>query len=127
MPSEDFTRTVTVKRSAKKKAGYTVTEENGEYFVGGVPDKPRVNVGDRIVGINGIPAEDFEDEEDANVLINSIRLVVVPADEISDYEAAKALEESGQAASAPTDTKWVRLLDGWKMMSPRLTCQFGAD
>lgn len=96
MSSEDFTRAVTVKRNAKKKSGYTITESDGEYYMGAVPDKARVNVGDKIMGINGIKAEDFADEEDANELIDSIRIVVVPADEIEDYENALAAERGGQ-------------------------------
>lgn len=105
MSSEDFTRAVTVKRNTKKKSGYTVTEEDGEFFIGAVPDKARVSVGDKIAGINGIRAEDFEDEEDANTLIDSIRLVFVPADEIEEYEAAKAAEENGQALAGVATTK----------------------
>jgi predicted metalloprotease with PDZ domain len=98
MSSEDFTRAVTVKRNTKKKSGYTVSGSDGEYCMGAVPDKARVNVGDRITGINGIKAEEFTNEDDANQLIDSIRLVVVPADEIADYEAAKAAEEGGAAS-----------------------------
>lgn len=97
--SEDYTKAVTLKRNAKKKSGYVIAESDGEYFVGAVPDKARVTVGDRVVGINGIRADDFEDEEDANELIDSIRLVVVPAAEIEDYEKAKAAE-NGVAAPA---------------------------
>lgn len=96
MPSEDYTRAVTVKRNTKKKSGYTVAESDGEYFIGAVPDKARVNIGDKVAGINGIKAEEFADEEDANELMDSIRLVVVPAAEIDDFEAAKA-EEDGDA------------------------------
>lgn len=100
MSSEDFTRAVTVKRNTKKKSGYTVSESDGEYYLGAIPDKARVNVGDKITGINGIKAEDFADEEDANELMESIRLVVVPADEIAEYEAAKATEEGGAVVPA---------------------------
>ena len=99
MSSEDFTRAVTVKRNTKKKSGYTVSESDGEYYVGAVPDKARVNVGDKITAINGIKAEDFEDEEDANELMESIRLVVIPADEIAEYEAAKAAEENASVSN----------------------------
>jgi hypothetical protein len=126
MQSEEFTRAVLVKRNTKKNSGYTVSEEDGEYFVGAVPDKARVNIGDKIVGINGIRAEDFEDEEDANALINSIRLVVVPADKIEEYEAAKALTESG--GIAPTNGNRVRILDYWRMIVSYLwPSQFCAD
>lgn len=90
--SEDFTKAVTLKRNAKKKSGYTIAESDGEYFVGAVPEKARVNVGDKVVGVNGIRADEFEDEEDANGLIDSIRIVVVPAAEIDDYEKAVAAE-----------------------------------
>jgi predicted metalloprotease with PDZ domain len=114
MPSEDFTRAVTVKRNTKKKSGYTVSESDGEFCVGAVPDKARVNVGDKITGINGVKAAEFADEEDANELIDSIRLVVVPASEIADYEAAKAAEKGGAApkgdpggAIVPSDEKKV--------------------
>lgn len=100
MSSEDFTRAVTVKRNTKKKSGYTVSESDGEYYMGAVPDKARVNVGDKITAINGIKAEEFADEEDANELIESIRLVVVPAGEIAEYEAAMAAEEGGAAPKA---------------------------
>lgn len=114
MSSEDFTRAVTVKRNTKKKSGYSIAKSDDGYYMEAVPDKARVNIGDIIVGINGVKAEDFADEEDANELLESIRLVVVPADEIEDYEAAKAAEENGNAppasrsgASVPANTKKV--------------------
>ncbi len=99
MSSDDFTRAVTVKRNTKKKSGYTISKSDDCYYIGAVPDKARVQIGDKIMGINGVHADDFADEEDANELLESIRLVVVPADEIQDYEAAKAAEESGAAPS----------------------------
>jgi predicted metalloprotease with PDZ domain len=92
--SEDHTKSVTVKRTAKKKSGYTVSKDDGEYFVAEAPGKARVNVGDKVVGINGIRAEEFVDEGDANDLIESIRIVVVPEAEIEEYEAAKEAEEA---------------------------------
>jgi len=97
MSSDDFTRAVTVKRNTKKKSGYTISKSDDGYIVEAVPDKARVQIGDKVMGINGVHADDFADEEDANELLESIRLVVVPADEIQDYEAAKAAEESGAA------------------------------
>jgi predicted metalloprotease with PDZ domain len=118
MPSEDFTRAVTVKRSTKKKSGYVVLENEGEFLVGDVPEKARVNVGDRIVGINGVRVDQMKDEEDANALVNSLRLLVVPADEIEDYDAVKATEESDQvpvAGMAPTNGERVSVLAGGRM------------
>jgi len=97
MSSEDLTKTVVLKRSAKKKSGYTIVEKDGEYFVEAVPAKARVNEGDKVVGINGIVSDEFVDVDDANDLIESIRIVVVPEDQIADYEAAKEAEEAGEA------------------------------
>ena len=116
MPSEDFTRAVTVKRNTKKKSGYTVTQTDGEYVMGAVPDKARVNVGDKIVAINGITSDEFADEEDANELMDSIRLVVVPAAEIADYEAAKAAE-GGEApkGAAGNPANEAQVSFTWKM------------
>jgi hypothetical protein len=94
--SVDHTRSVTVKRTAKKKSGYTVSEEDGGYFIAEAPAKARVNVGDKVVGVNGIKADEFLDEDDANDLIESIRIVAVPEDEIEEYEAAKEAEENAQ-------------------------------
>ena len=96
MSSEEFTRAAVVKRSSKKKYGYAVSEKDGEYFVTDVPEKARVDVGDTIVGINGVSSDDFIDEDNANGLIESIRIVVVPANKIKQYEAAKEAEEAGE-------------------------------
>ena len=93
-------------------------ENEGEFLVGDVPEKARVNVGDRIVGINGVRVDQMKDEEDANALVNSLRLLVVPADEIEDYDAVKATEESDQvpvAGMAPTNGERVSVLAGGRM------------
>ena len=87
--SEDLTKTLTVKRSAKKKSGYTVSEEDSVYHLEKAPAKARVNPGDRVVGINGIPADEFLGEDDANDLIESIRIVVVPKDKLDEYDGIK--------------------------------------
>jgi hypothetical protein len=91
--SEDYIKYVTVKRQAKKKSGYSVEERDGEYFVSEAPARARVNVGDKIVTINGITDEEFTDEDDANDLIESMRIVVIPADEIDEYDAAVNAED----------------------------------
>ncbi len=82
----DLTKTLLLKRNTKKKSGYTISEEDNAYFVENTPSKARVNPGDRVVGINGIPADEFLDEDDANGLIESIRIVVVPKDKIDEYD-----------------------------------------
>ena len=96
---DELTRAVTVKRTAKKKSGYTVSEQNGVYYVSEAPAKARVKPGDKIVGINGIRSDDFLDEDDANDLIESIRIVVVPEDKLEEYDDAAA------AAAAAADAE----------------------
>lgn len=83
---EDLTKTLLLKRSTKKKSGYLVAEEDNGYYLETAPSKARVNSGDRVVGINGIPAEEFLDADDANGLIESIRIVVVPKDKVDEYD-----------------------------------------
>jgi len=83
---EDLTKTLLLKRSTKKKSGYSVAEEDSGYYLENAPSKARVNPGDRVVGINGIAADDFLDEDDANGLIESIRIVVVPKDKLDEYD-----------------------------------------
>lgn len=84
--AEELTRTLTVKRTSKKKSGYSVQEEGSEYFLATAPDKARVSPGDKIVGINGISVDQFHDEDDANDLIESIRIVVVPRENLDKYD-----------------------------------------
>lgn len=91
MPT-DLTKAVTVKRNAKKKSGYTVAEQEGYYYLKEAPAKARVTPGDKVVGINGIKAEEFLDEDDANNLIESIRIVVVPQDKIEEYDNNQGVE-----------------------------------
>mmetsp|Transcript_46082 Transcript_46082/g.112544 ORF Transcript_46082/g.112544 Transcript_46082/m.112544 type:complete len:536 (+) Transcript_46082:66-1673(+) len=93
---DDLTRSVTVKRTAKKKSGYTVSEQNGVYYVSEAPAKARVTPGDKIVGINGIRSDDFLDEDDANDLIESIRIVVIPEDKIEEFDDAAAAAEAAE-------------------------------
>lgn len=113
---QDLTKAVTVKRNAKKKSGYIVSEQEGYYYVKEAPAKARVNPGDKVVGINGIKADEFLDEDDANNLIESIRIVVIPQDKIEEYDNAKgAADEEEQyeeydRRSQPKNTP--RLADG---------------
>jgi len=90
-----LTKTLLLKRNTKKKSGYTVAEEDSGYYLENTPSKARVNPGDRIVGINGIPAEEFLDEDDANGLIESIRIVVVPKNKIDEYDHVNGRDTDG--------------------------------
>lgn len=89
----DLTKTLLLKRSTKKKSGCSVAEEDSGYFLETAPEKTRVNPGDRVVGINGIPADEFLDEDDANGLIESIRIVVVPKENLDEYDRIYQGEE----------------------------------
>ena len=84
--AEDLTNTLLLKRNTKKKSGYSVAEEGGGYVLESTPSKARVRSGDRVVRINGIPAEEFLGEEDANGLIESIRIVVIPKEKLDEYD-----------------------------------------
>ncbi|KAL3909353.1 MAG: hypothetical protein SGARI_002639, partial [Bacillariaceae sp.] len=83
---EELTKSVTVKRSGKKKSSYTIGEQDGYYYVAECPNKAPVRPGDRIMGVNGISAEEFLDDNDANDLIDSIRITVVPQDKLGEYD-----------------------------------------
>lgn len=113
--SSEHTQSVTVKRKTKKKSGYIVREEDGEYYVDEVPPKARVNVDDKIVAINGVKKEDFADEHEANELIESVQLVIVPQAELEEYDRKKAEEDGsdedgGVGARAAGDNDEVRTL-----------------
>jgi len=84
--AEKLTKTLTVKRNSKKKSGYSISENDGVYYLENAPSKARINPGDRVVGINGISVDEFLDEDDANNLIESIRIVVVPKDKLGEYD-----------------------------------------
>jgi hypothetical protein len=114
MSSEDFTKAVVLKRSAKKKSGYTIVEKDGEYFVEETPAKARVNEGDKVVGINGINSDEFVDADDANDLVESIRIVVVPEDKIQEYEAAKEAEDGAGEESSEDELEEVERPRGAK-------------
>jgi predicted metalloprotease with PDZ domain len=86
MSKEELTKSCIVKRNSKKKSGYTVSVDDGVYYLENAPSRARVNPGDQIVGINGIPSDEFLDEDDANDLIESIRIVVVPKDKLDEYD-----------------------------------------
>jgi len=83
---EDLTKTLLLKRNTKKKSGCLVAEEDRGYYLEKAPARTSVNPGDRVVGINGIPASEFLDEDDANGLIESIRIVVVPKENLDEYD-----------------------------------------
>ena len=92
--SEKLTKPVTVKTKAKKKSGYEVEEFDGKYIVSKHPPRARVNEGDKIVSINGVPATDFKNEKAANDLIESVQLVVVPKADLDEYDRLKAKEDA---------------------------------
>mmetsp|Transcript_16995 Transcript_16995/g.34954 ORF Transcript_16995/g.34954 Transcript_16995/m.34954 type:complete len:349 (-) Transcript_16995:249-1295(-) len=88
--SGELTKTAILKRSSKKASGFTVSEDDGVYTLDAIPSKARANVGDRIARINGIGADEFVDKDDANTLMETISIVVVPVDKIEEYDKAMA-------------------------------------
>lgn len=91
---DKLTKAVTIKRQAKRKSGYTVSESNGVYYISEAPAKARVTPGDKVVGINGIRSDEFLDEDDANDLIESIRIVVIPESKIKEFDDAAAAADA---------------------------------
>jgi hypothetical protein len=67
-----------------------------DYYLAEAPAKARVKPGDRIVGINGIGADEFLDEDDANALIESIRITVVPKDKLEEYDELDGQEDDDE-------------------------------
>ena len=98
--SDEHTENVTVKRKTKKKSGYVVREEDREYYISEVPPKARVNIDDKIVSINGVKKNQFADEHEANELIESVHLVIVPQAEIEEYDRKKALEDAASGGGS---------------------------
>eukprot|EP00536_Pseudo-nitzschia_multiseries_P015188 jgi/Psemu1/217153/e_gw1.835.8.1 len=86
---------VTIKRKSKKTSGFEVEKgEDGFYYVTKVPPKCKtIGVGDRVLEINGTTHTQFKTSKNANTLIESIRLDVVPA-ESDDEESSESEAES---------------------------------
>lgn len=95
--SEDLTKSVTIQRNTKKKSGYSVSENDDAYYLETTPARARANPGDRVVRINGVPADEFHDEEYANDLIESIRIVVVPKDKLDEYDEEEGCKEADRS------------------------------
>lgn len=85
--SSDGQINVTIKRKSAKKAGFEVEkrEEDGFYYITKVPKNcKKIGVGDRVLEINGTLHGDFKSQTNANDLVNSFRLEVVPVDDDDD-------------------------------------------
>jgi len=85
--SSDGQINVTIKRKSAKKAGFEVEkrEEDGFYYITKVPQNcKKIGVGDRVLEINGTLHADFKSQTNANDLVNSFRLEVVPVDDDDD-------------------------------------------
>lgn len=94
---------ITIKRHSKKKAGFEVERRvaDGFYYVTKVPKNCKgIQVGDRVLEINGTKHLDFKNQENANALIDTFKMEVIPVDNGSEgYESEENYEElvrSGQ-------------------------------
>ena len=67
---------VTVNRKSKKKPGFEVEQRSdGFFYIIKVPKNcTKISVGDRVLEINGTSAEEFKSEENANDLVDSLRI-----------------------------------------------------
>mmetsp|Transcript_25464 Transcript_25464/g.70126 ORF Transcript_25464/g.70126 Transcript_25464/m.70126 type:complete len:343 (-) Transcript_25464:700-1728(-) len=95
---------VVIKRKSKKTLGFEVEkrEEDGFYYITKVPPNCKtVGVGDRVLEINGTTHLNFKNEKNANSLVESIRLDVVPADsdESDDEESESESDEEYEEVS----------------------------
>jgi len=94
--SSDGQINVTIKRKSAKKAGFEIEkrEEDGFYYITKVPENcKKIGVGDRVLEINGTLHADFESQTNANDLVNSFRLEVVPVDDDDEEEGDDSVEE----------------------------------
>lgn len=100
---------VTIKRKSKKKAGFEVEkrEEDGFYYITKVPKNcTKIGVGDRVLEINGTMHKDFKSQTNANDLVDTLRLEVVPVDdddsqEDDSEEEYEVINRSGSKARNP--------------------------
>lgn len=82
--SSDGLISVTIQRRSNKKPGFEVEkrEEDGFYYITKVPKNcTNIAVGDRVLEINGTTHKDFKSETNANDLVDSLKLDVVPVDD----------------------------------------------
>jgi len=78
---------VLIKRKSTKNHGFDIErrEEDGFYYITKVPRNcTEIGVGDRVLEINGTIFEDFQDEKDANDLIDCTLLEVIPDGDAHD-------------------------------------------
>jgi len=77
---------VTIKRKSSRKAGFEVEQaEDGFYYITKVPPKcTKIGIGDRVLEINGTMHDDFKSQNNANALVDSFRLEVLPFDTAAD-------------------------------------------
>lgn len=102
--SSDGLMSVTIKRKSTKKAVFEVEkrEEDGFYYITKVPKNcTEIAVGDRVLEINGTIHENFMSQTNANDLVDSIKLDVVPIDDDDEYSQGEYSEE-GYEEETPT-------------------------
>eukprot|EP00529_Nitzschia_sp_RCC80_P030401 CAMPEP_0113506042 /NCGR_PEP_ID=MMETSP0014_2-20120614/35676_1 /TAXON_ID=2857 /ORGANISM="Nitzschia sp." /LENGTH=300 /DNA_ID=CAMNT_0000401469 /DNA_START=62 /DNA_END=961 /DNA_ORIENTATION=+ /assembly_acc=CAM_ASM_000159 len=88
---------VTISRNSKKKAGFEVEKRpDGYYYISKVPPNyTKINVGDRVMEINGTAHLNFKTAKRANDLIDSFRLEVIPIDDDDEEEEEEEESEDG--------------------------------
>jgi len=102
--SYDGLMNVTIKRKSNKTAGFEVEkrEEDGLYYITKVPKKcTEIAVGDRVLEINGTTHNNFKSQTNANDLIDSLKLDVVPVDDdaVEGDDSEEEYEEVSRSRS----------------------------
>jgi len=82
---------ITIKRQSQKKtSGFEVTQNknDGHYYISKVPKyfNNGIQIGDRVLNINGTHFLDFQNEQNANDLIETFQLELVPAGDDEEEE-----------------------------------------
>lgn len=98
--SSDGPISVTIQRRSKKKELFKVEkrEEDGFYYITKVPKNcTNIAVGDRVLEINGTMFTDFKSETNANDLVDSLKLDVIPVDIDGSEDSGEEFEETNGA------------------------------
>lgn len=110
--TESTSLNLTIKRRSNKKAGFEVEkQEDGFYYISKVPKNcKKIGVGDRVLEINGTVHSDFKSATNANDLVDSFRLEVVPVDD-NDEDGIESEEEYEEVDRSGSKSRHIPVTD----------------